>query len=48
MSLAQGTEAVPSRHLMTGNCYMSSLLHKTVVSTEVSIGVGFDHDAPLS
>lgn len=44
-----GTKAVPSRHLMTtSHCCMFSPEHKTVVSTEVFIGVGLGCDAILS
>ena len=43
-----GTKAVPSRHLMTtSHCYMFSLEHKTVVSTEIFIGVRLGRDAIL-
>lgn len=48
VGLAQGAKAVPSRHLVAGHCYMFSLEHKTVVSTEVFIGIGFGCDAVLS
>lgn len=48
MGLAVGTKTVPSRHLMTGDCWMFSPQHEAVVSTEVFIGVGFGHDAILS
>lgn len=48
VDLAQGTKAVPSRHLVTSHCYKFSLEHKTVISTEVFIGIRFGHDAILS
>lgn len=47
VGVAHQTKTVPSPHLMTGHCGMFSLGHKTVVSTEVFIGIGFGRVAIL-